>query len=65
MKFGKGLPKGTCFPISGKLISQKENCPSFLALFSMRKIDAQLGLNLCVDGVTYLAEWLHPISIVS
>jgi hypothetical protein len=59
------LPKGTCFPIRGKLISQKENCPSFLALFSMRKIDAQLGVNLCARGVTYLAEWLHPISIIS
>lgn len=65
MKSGVVLPKGTCFPISGKLISQKENSSTFLTLFSIGKIDSQLGLNLSACGVTYCAGSLNRISVVS
>jgi hypothetical protein len=65
MKSGVALPKGTCFPIRGKLISQKEYSSTFLTLFSVRKIDSHLELNLSAFGVTYCAASLNCISIIS
>ena len=65
MKSGVVLPKGTCFPISGKLISQKENSSTFLTLFSIGKIDSQLGLNECAHRVTHCAGLFYAVSVVS
>jgi hypothetical protein len=64
MKSGEGLPKGICFPISGKLSSQKENSSTFLTLFSIGKIDSQLGVNLCVHRVTCCATLCYAVSII-
>jgi len=65
MKSGVALPIGTCFTIRGKLISQKEYSSTFLTPFPIRKIDSHLELNLSASGVTYCAESLNCISVIS